>query len=149
MLAEEYDFYAQYFFLIRLIDRTNIPLCRRYMYLARIRKWSLFKNLKAHEKEQFAEAELNYLNAAGEPPSQFLHQRLVRRDKVERHLRHKTKEMNGSETRDWLSMIRISLRLRISYEQRKQLPPSCQGSTEQNSDGTISSSAKTITSNWQ
>ena len=62
MLAREYDFHAQYgVVLIRPIDRTNIDLRRRYMYLARIRKWNLFKNLKAHEKERFAEAELNYL----------------------------------------------------------------------------------------
>jgi hypothetical protein len=111
MLAEEYEFHAQYAFLISLIDRTNIDLCRRYMYLARIRKWNLFKNLKAYEKENFAEAELNYLKAAGEPPSQFLHQRLIRRDTVERHLRQKTKEMNGPEARGRFSMIRIFLRI--------------------------------------
>jgi hypothetical protein len=69
------------------------------MYLARIRKWNLFKNLKAREKEKFAEAELNYLKATAETPSQFLHQRPIRRDKVERHLRQKTKEMNGTEAR--------------------------------------------------
>ncbi len=105
MLAKEYEFHAQYVFLIRFIARANIDLCRRYMYLARIRKWNLFKNLKAREKEKFAEAELNYINAAGEPPSQFLHQRLIRRDKVERYLRQKTKEMNSPEARGLLSMI--------------------------------------------
>ncbi len=78
------------------------------MYLVRVRKWDLFKNLKAHEKERFAEAELNYLQAAGERPSQFLHQRLVRRDKIQRHLRRKTKDMNGPGTRGWLLMIRTS-----------------------------------------
>jgi hypothetical protein len=91
-----------------IYDQANVDLCRRYMYLARVRKWDLFKNLKAHEKEQFAEAELNYLQAAGERPSQCLHQRLVRRDKIQRHLRQKTKEMNGPGTRGWLLMIRTS-----------------------------------------
>jgi hypothetical protein len=51
---------------------------------------------------------LNYLQAAGERPSQFLHQRLVRRDKIQRHLRRKTKDMNGPGTRGWLLMIRTS-----------------------------------------
>jgi tetratricopeptide (TPR) repeat protein len=69
------------------------------MYLARIRKWNLFKNLKAHEKEQFAEAELKYLNGAGEAPSRLLHGRLIRRDKVERHLGRQKKAGTELETR--------------------------------------------------
>ena len=103
-------------------DRGNVDLCRRYMYLARVRKWDLFKNLKAHEKERFAEVELNYLQAAGERPSQCLHQRLVRRDKIQRHLRQKTKEMNGPGTRGWLLIIRTSPLLTLAAPTRHIKP---------------------------
>ena len=69
-LAQEYDFHAQ-----------------KHNYMHRIKQWGICRNLKAAQAQQIAIEDENFLSRGLAPPLRVIHQRVVKPDKIRRHIR--------------------------------------------------------------
>src|SRR5262249_54294398 len=56
-----------------------------------IKQWDICRNLKAAEKDQLALEDEACLSQGVHPPSRVVHQRPLRRDKLQRHIRNRDK----------------------------------------------------------